>query len=238
MNGQHWAARLAHNLVGPASQDHAADRRPGAAGQHDHVGSPCGRLLGDCRGDLSASCIHSFLLEYQINPAWQKFPLDSSLLITAILIQHLYTSFYDFLVSDESGHDPIGVVLDYAVVRAKASTPPPSDHPWWAVARRTFQEHGMPPPDRSPGTGPKVMEDVERLERLLPEGFSTLARSTEFVALLRSIGDKETRQALRAQLISRPLASEPADSEPPAHDGQDPEVLAAEGAARASSAAN
>jgi Cdc6-like AAA superfamily ATPase len=157
--------------------------------------------------------INSFVLEYQVNPAWRKLPLDSSLLVIAVLIQHLYTPFYEFLVSDESGDDPIGVFLDYAAVRAKASTPPPSDHPWWAIVRRTFQEYRMPPPDRYPGSGEKLMEEVMRLEGVLPEDFPVLARNGGFVALLRSIGDKETRQALRAQLISSPLAVESVENE-------------------------
>ena len=155
--------------------------------------------------------INSFVLEYRLNPAWREFPLDSSLLVIAILIQHLYSSFYDYLVSGDAGDDPIGTFLDYASVRARASNPPPSDHAWWAVVRRTLQEHGIPPPDRSSGTSEKLMEDIGQLENLLPEVFPALARSADFVALLRSIGDKETRQALRAQLISRPLVSEVVD---------------------------
>jgi hypothetical protein len=152
--------------------------------------------------------INSFVLEYQLNPAWRKLPLDSSLLVIVVLTQHLYASFYDYLVSDQAGDDPIGTFLDYASVRARASSPPPADHAWWAVVRRTFQEHGQHPPYRSPDTGEKLLEDIRRLEDLLPQDFPILARSSDFVALLRSIGDKDTRQALRAQLISRPLASE------------------------------
>jgi hypothetical protein len=155
--------------------------------------------------------INSFVLEYQVNPAWRRFPLDSSLLVTAVLMQHLYTSFYDFLVSDESGYDPIGVFLDYATVHAKASTPPSPDSAWWAVVRRTFQEHGMPPPDRFLGTSEKLMEEIKILENVLPDDFPALARNNAFVALLRTIGDKETRQALRAELMRRPLAVEVAD---------------------------
>jgi hypothetical protein len=36
------------------------------------------------------------------------------------------------------------------------------------------------------------MEDIKRLEELLPEDFPVLARSSDFVALLRSIGGKDT----------------------------------------------
>jgi len=152
--------------------------------------------------------INSFVLEYRLNHAWQDLPLDSSLLITAILLQHVYTSFYDFLVSDESSDDPIEEFLDYVKVRNMASTPPPSHHPWWTVARRAFQAHGIPAPDRSPEAGEKLIRDIERLEATFPEEFPALARNNAFVALLRSIGDKETHRALRAQLISRPPVAE------------------------------
>ncbi|WTB19993.1 KAP family NTPase (plasmid) [Streptomyces sp. NBC_00829] len=151
--------------------------------------------------------INGFILEYRLNPAWRAIPLDSSLLITAILLQHLYASFYDFLVADESSDDPIGDFLDYATVRARASTPPPSNHAWWTVVRRTFQKHGIPAPDRS-ATGEELMREVERLESALPEDFPMLARTNAFIRLLRSIGDKETRQALCAELVSRPFSSE------------------------------
>ncbi|MFJ8711939.1 P-loop NTPase fold protein [Streptomyces violaceus] len=149
--------------------------------------------------------INGFILEYRLNPAWHTMPLDSSLLITAILLQHLYASFYDFMVTDESSDDPIGDFLDYATVRAKASTPPSSSHTWWTVARRTFQKHGLPAPDRS-ATGEELMREVERLEVALPEDFPALARNSAFISLLRSIGDKETRQALGAELVSGRLS--------------------------------
>ena len=37
--------------------------------------------------------MNSFVLEYQVNPAWRNPPLDSSLLVTAVLMQHLYNPF-------------------------------------------------------------------------------------------------------------------------------------------------
>jgi hypothetical protein len=158
--------------------------------------------------------INSFVLEYQLNPEWQEPPLDSSLLIITVLLQHLYPSFYDYLVSEGTGDDPVGTFLDYVSVTARAASPPPSDHAWWALARRTFQEYKMPPPDRSLGTSGKLMEDLQRLEEMLPADFPALARSADFVALLRSIGDEDTRLPLRAQLLSRPLASEAIDHDP------------------------
>ena len=111
--------------------------------------------------------------------------------------------FYDYLVSEGNWLRSGRVFLDVAVT-ARAASPPPSDHAWWAVARRTFQEYKIPPPDRSPGTSGKLMGDLQRLEELLPDDFPALARSADFVALLRSIGDKDTRLALRAQLLKAP----------------------------------
>ncbi|WSY16513.1 KAP family NTPase [Embleya sp. NBC_00896] len=151
--------------------------------------------------------INGFILEHRLNPAWRAMPLDSSLLVTAILLQYLYASFYDFLVADESSDDPIGDFLEYATVRARVSAPPPPNNAWWTVARRTFQKHGTPAPDRS-ATGEELMREVERLEAALPEDFPMLARNNAFIALLRSIGDKETRQALCAELVSRPFSPE------------------------------
>ena len=157
--------------------------------------------------------INSFALEYKLNPAWRKWPLDSWLLVTSILLQYVYTPFYDFLVSDDSSDDPIGDFLDYVNIRRLAPTPPPSHHPWWAVVHRAFWEHGITPPDRSPGTGDKLMRDVERLEAAFPKEFPALARNNAFVTLMRSIGNKETRCALRAQLINRLLAAEAVDDQ-------------------------
>ena len=157
--------------------------------------------------------INSFVLEYRLNPAWHNPPLDSSLLITAILLQHIYTPFYDYLVDDNSPDDPIAEFLDYVIVRSKAADPPSLNNGWWAIVRRVFQEHGMPTPDRFSATSEKLMQEVERLENVLPDTFPAFARNDAFVALLRSIGDKETHQALRAQLISRPLVTETINDE-------------------------
>ena len=150
--------------------------------------------------------INSFVLEYRLNPAWQVLPLDSSLLVIAILIQHLYPSFYEYLISGDVGDDPIGMFLDYVSVRTRASNPPAPDNAWWAVVQRVFREHEISPPDRSLEIT-KLADYLTQLEKLFPESFPKLARSEDFSALLRSIGDKDSRRALRAQLISRPLGT-------------------------------
>ena len=68
--------------------------------------------------------INSFVLEHHLDPAWRRAPLSSSLLITAILIQQLYPSFYAVLVDESSGDDPIGGFLDYATVYSRARIRP------------------------------------------------------------------------------------------------------------------
>ena len=151
--------------------------------------------------------INSLVMEDQLNPAWRQAPLDSAQLVRAILLQHLYAPFYDMLVTTGSGGDPIGDFLDYADVCARAADPPATGHPWWSIASRTFQKRGMPTPERSPGTGEKLTADLKQLEASIPKELQTLARDTSFIALLRGVGSKETRQALHAQLITRPLVT-------------------------------
>lgn len=145
--------------------------------------------------------INSFILEHQLDPAWRKPPLGSAQLVTAILLQHLYTSFYD-LLRRESRDDPIAEFLTYAEVRGKAFAS--DDKEWWDTVCRTFQEHRLQPPE--PG-GTTWATDLQRLDGELPEEFPKLVRDETFAALLRGVGDTEAREALRAQLIRRPLAT-------------------------------
>jgi hypothetical protein len=148
--------------------------------------------------------INSFVLEYQLNSAWQHPPLDSSHLVTTILLQHLYAPFYEYLADEESGEDPIGDFLDYAKVRARISSPPGPNDAWWSLIRRTFQKQGIPAPDRMVSTFDTLNVDIERLERRFPAEFPMLAESDAFLALLAGVGGKDARKVLRAQLVSRP----------------------------------
>jgi CheY-like chemotaxis protein len=150
--------------------------------------------------------INSVVLESRLNPAWEIAPLSSTQLVTAILLQLLYTPFYDFLVSEESGEDPIEEFLQYVKVRERSSNPPASDQAWWSLINELFQKNGLPQPERTSKTRDLTTE-LEKLERNLPEEFPVLARKDSFVALLRDVGDAETRRALRTQLIRRPLGS-------------------------------
>jgi hypothetical protein len=151
--------------------------------------------------------INSLVLEDQLNHAWRQAPLDSAQLARAVLLQHLYAPFYDLLIANGSGEDPIIDFLDYADVCARAADPPASGHAWWSIASRTFQRRGMPAPERSPGTGERLTAELKQLEAGISQELQSLARDTSFIALLRGVGGKETRRALHALLITRPLGA-------------------------------
>jgi hypothetical protein len=153
--------------------------------------------------------LNSFVLEYRLNPAWRQPPLGSAQLITVILLHQLYPSFYERLVSEDAGVDPILEFLDYADVQAKASNPPPAGDSWWSIVSRTFRAQGLRAPDRSAEERHKLAAHLEQLERRLPDDYPTLARTPAVVSLLAGIGGTETRQAIRSQLISRPLGINP-----------------------------
>ena len=152
--------------------------------------------------------INSIVLENRLNPAWSLPPLNRAQLVTAILLQHLYPSFYDYLVDEASGEDPIGNFLDYAEIRARALNPPPSNDSWRSNLRRVFELYRMRPPEALDGETPNLMPEIERLEREIPENFLTLAHSSALIALLHGVGDSKARIALRSQLMRRPLATE------------------------------
>jgi hypothetical protein len=63
----------------------------------------------------------------------------------------------------------------------------------------------MPEPKRSPSIGEKLTADLKQLEAGISEELQALARDTSFIALLRGVGDRQTRQALHGQLLTRPI---------------------------------
>jgi AAA lid domain/KAP family P-loop domain/Clp amino terminal domain, pathogenicity island component len=157
--------------------------------------------------------INSFVLEHHLDPGWRRWPLNSALLIAAILLQQLYPSFYAVVIDENSGEDPIGDFLDYATVRAKALNPPPgSDNAWWSSVRRAFRQRGLAVP--SPASLPVGQAlPLQDLEESLSVDYPTLdyaklARNEAFVALLKRFGEQSTRQALRAHLRRSPLGTE------------------------------
>lgn len=153
--------------------------------------------------------INSFILEHQLSPEWRLAPLAGTPLVTAVLLQHLYAGFYDLLVSDEF-EDPIGQFLDYVHLRERAAAPPPEDDEWWNSARMTLAAHHIALAEPS---GKPLTDELERLEKVLPEQFGELARERAFVELLKGVAEENTRLALRAQLVSRPLATDAAPDE-------------------------
>ncbi|RXZ51813.1 P-loop NTPase fold protein [Agromyces binzhouensis] len=149
--------------------------------------------------------INSFVLETNLNPRWHDAPLDHSHVFTSTLVQHIYPTFYDVLVNDASGEDPIGDFLDYAAVKKLASDTPEVDDRWWSIAGRLFRGRGLAPPRRAAGIN--VTIDLASVEEALPASYPALANNERFVSLLRGVGNSNTRRALRRQLLSHPLSS-------------------------------
>ena len=150
--------------------------------------------------------INSFVLEHSLDDAWRSEPLNSTLLITAILLQQLYAPFYAVLVDENSGDDPIGDFLDYAKIRAKAMNPPP-EKAWWSVVRRTFKKRSLPAPTSASLPAGEALK-LDELENRLPPDFPALAEKEPFIELLRRVGGASRRRALRAHLLSSPLGTE------------------------------
>jgi CheY-like chemotaxis protein len=163
--------------------------------------------------------INSFVLEHHLDPEWRRPPLGSPQLVIAILLQQLYSTFYDMLVREDSSGDLISELLDYSEVRAGLPTPPAADDdPWWVTVRRSFDAHRIQVPQAPAELRGMLETGFERLEKEVPEEFSDWVRNGTFIALLRGLGNTNTRRALRAKLISSPLATElpqPQDIESP-----------------------
>ena len=179
-----------------------------ASGTDDLIDETVERILADGTGRNPRRIkriINSFVLEYRLDAAWRQ--LGSTQLVTAILLQHVYPPFYELLVNEDSGEDPVGEFLDYVEVRDKAHDPPADADPWWTTVRRAFNAHRLAAPERSDMDREKLASKVADLERELPECFPVLARYGAFVALLRGVGDADARHALQAQLLRRPLAT-------------------------------
>jgi len=153
--------------------------------------------------------VNSLVLEHRLNPDWTAPSLSSSLLVTAILLQHLYPYFYEHLVSDEAGEDPILEFLDYAAVRAEAADPPGPENAWWSRVNRLFSNRGMAVPERGQGAVKQLAEQLDRLDREMPPESPDLARNQAFLALLRAVGSRSQWTTFRRQLIRRPLGVDP-----------------------------
>ncbi|OSC32293.1 hypothetical protein B8W69_00410 [Mycobacterium vulneris] len=149
--------------------------------------------------------INSFVLEHHLDAAWRDAPLNSTLLITAILLQQLYPSLYSVLIDENSGEDPIWDFVDYAIIQAKASNPPSSEDRWWGVVRRTFRKTDLPVPNPASlpvGEGIRI-DGLAKSLGVDPD----LAANKVLVALLKRIRGSGSR-ALRRHLRSSPLGTE------------------------------
>jgi KAP family P-loop domain len=150
--------------------------------------------------------INSFVLEHRLDSAWRKRPLSSVLLVTAIVLQHLHAPFYELLVSEKAGENPIGEFLDYVRIREMRGLPTDGNDPWWTIVRRSFNAHRLQAPESPIGTE-KLEERLKQLEGQLPGSFVALANNTAFIALLQGVEASGASDALRAQLARRPLAT-------------------------------
>jgi hypothetical protein len=152
--------------------------------------------------------INSFVLESRLNSAWSAPDLGNDQLIKAVIIHHLYPSFYDELISEQSGPDPIGDFLDYAEVKGRAADPPPTNDAWWSTNSKLFRRHDISPPPRSTTEREGLSSALANLEAGLPSEYPHLARDIAFISLLRGVGDDRARAALTSLLRNEPLQTE------------------------------
>jgi len=149
--------------------------------------------------------INSFILEYQLDPAWRRPPLSSDQLVIAILLQHLYPSFYELLTSDAVIEDPIGQFLDYVQLRDALDAESASREDVEGLLQGLFAHYGLTP--RSIKSAQEAEAEFERIQKKLPEEFTTFAANESLHSLLKGLDSEEAREALRTQLSNRPLAT-------------------------------
>jgi hypothetical protein len=128
------------------------------------------------------------------------------LLVTAIVLQHLYAPFYELLVSEAAGGNPIGEFLDYVRIREMRALPIDGNDPWWTIVRRSFKAHRVQAPE-SPIDTEELEERLKQLEGQLPGSFVDLANDNAFIALLQGVEASGASDGLRAQLVRRPSAT-------------------------------
>lgn len=142
--------------------------------------------------------LNSFVVESELNPNWMEPPLGASHLITASILQHLYPGFFDLLVAKSEGSDVVGYFLDYVAVIDRAGSPPSSSDAWWAILGRVLRRYQVAIPRRQGGV--PLTAELAALDDAIPAAFLPLARDNEFISLMRSIGNPETRQRFISQL--------------------------------------
>lgn len=157
--------------------------------------------------------INSIVIEGRMSPEWSRAPLSPRQLVAAVLLQHLRPDFYEYLVAEDSGDDPITDFLQYVELRERSLQPPLPDNAWWVGVERLSDRFGMSGIERSQESTEHLQRLISALEKEFPSSFSELARNRSLRSLLEQIGGRREYQALRRQLRTRPLSAEPV--EPP-----------------------
>jgi hypothetical protein len=156
--------------------------------------------------------LNSFVLENSVNDAWGSGHLSHTRLVCVIILQHLYSEFYEWLIRDGAHYDPVGDFLDYSSFRRNVGDPAVAGDRWWAETARLFRRHGMRGPRKRTNSA-DLTEFVGAIDRALPESFPFLAGDDAFLALLETLGGAASRAAVRAQLLRRPLTASDAGLE-------------------------
>lgn len=180
-----------------------------------------GVIEGEVRRTLTESCgrnprrikriINSFILEYELSPGWKRTPLSSYHLLIAIVLQHLYTPFYDLVVRGQFD-DPISEFLAYAELRQTLQEQRIPSAGGWQDAGAGARDQLMKALARYE-VYPSKDEETDRnrviglLDEHLPEEFSALVGNRRFRALLTSMSE-ESREPFLKQLLFHPLVTE------------------------------
>ncbi|WP_202605666.1 P-loop NTPase fold protein [Glutamicibacter soli] len=151
--------------------------------------------------------LNSFILASRLDHSWDSETLGNEQLVRVIVLQHLYPTFYEVLISEQGSFDPIGEFLDYVSVRERASNPPGRNHAWWATVTRFLRMHKIPPPSRYENDliGDRLLVLLKKAEERLPREYPELAKNTLFVNFLRKFGDSNSRIAVRMHLQNNPV---------------------------------
>jgi KAP family P-loop domain len=153
--------------------------------------------------------INSFVLEHTLDDDRQESSLDSAQLMRAVLLQQLYSIFYELLVRDEAAEkNTIDKFLDFMKIREGIVNPSDRFESWLEDTKKFFSQNQTKFDPRS-----EVADQMGQLEKNLPEIFPILARDPAFIALIGGIGNAESRKEFIRQLADRPLVTAPSADE-------------------------
>lgn len=140
--------------------------------------------------------INSFILEYRLDPAWQKFGAET--LMDIILLQHFYPDFYHDL-GRPATRDIVHEFLTYNELRNSIQLGENlSDE-----GRKLFGSHRM----RPPASDQDAPAALHRLEEEMPIEFPDMAKDAEFVSLVKSLSKLDDFDLLIDRLQSHPMAT-------------------------------